>query len=169
MAFQPSVGAHRAQAIEKSQPGRKFSAVFTDTKESFMTDMAFEVTISAPYDEALDRVVQALQDEGFGVLTRIDVHDTLKTKLDVDFRNYSILGACNPPLAHKALSNRPDAGLMLPCNVIVEETGESRTLVRIVDPHAMMEAGGLAGDTVMEEVGGEAGARLRRVAAALGA
>ncbi|NNJ65194.1 MAG: DUF302 domain-containing protein, partial [Xanthomonadales bacterium] len=83
--------------------------------------------------------------------------------------NYSILGACNPPLAHKALSNRPDAGLMLPCNVIVEETGESRTLVRIVDPHAMMEAGGLAGDPVMEEVGGEAGARLRRVAAALGA
>ena len=111
-------------------------------------------------------MIDALQAEGFGVLTRIDVHDTLKAKLDVDFRNYSILGACNPPLAHKALSNRPDAGLMLPCNVIVEEVGD-HTLVRIVDPAAMMQAGGLAGDPVMEEVGGEAGVRLRRVADAL--
>jgi uncharacterized protein (DUF302 family) len=128
--------------------------------------MAFEVIVNASYAEAVERVIDALQEEGFGVLTRIDVHDTLKAKLDVDFRNYSILGACNPPLAHKALSNRPDAGLMLPCNVIVEEVGD-HTLVRIVDPAAMMQAGGLAGDPVMEEVGGEAGARLRRVADAL--
>ena len=85
-----------------------------------MSEMAFEVTLHAPYAEALDRVIDALKVEGFGVLTRIDVHDTLKQKLDVDFREYAILGACNPPLAHKALSNRPDAGLMLPCNVIVE-------------------------------------------------
>jgi uncharacterized protein (DUF302 family) len=70
--------------------------------------MAFEVTVRAPYGEAVDRVIDALGKEGFGVLTRIDVHDTLKQKLDVDFRNYSILGACNPPLAHKALSSRPD-------------------------------------------------------------
>jgi uncharacterized protein (DUF302 family) len=131
-----------------------------------MSEMAFEVTVKAPIAEAVDRVIDALKTEGFGVLTRIDVHDTLKAKLDVDFRNYSILGACNPPLAHKALSNRPDAGLMLPCNVIVEEVGDG-TLVRIVDPAAMMQAGGLAGDPVMEEVGGEAGARLRRVADAL--
>ena len=131
-----------------------------------MSEMAFEVTVKAPFAEAVDRVIDALKTEGFGVLTRIDVHDTLKAKLDVDFRNYSILGACNPPLAHKALSNRPDAGLMLPCNVIVEEV-EDGTLVRIVDPAAMMQAGGLAGDPVMEEVGGEAGARLRRVADAL--
>jgi uncharacterized protein (DUF302 family) len=128
--------------------------------------MAFEVIVNASYAEAVERVIDALQEEGFGVLTRIDVHDTLKAKLDVDFWNYSILGACNPPLAHKALSNRPDAGLMLPCNVIVEEVGD-HTLVRIVDPAAMMQAGGLAGDPVMEEVGGEAGARLRRVADAL--
>jgi len=128
--------------------------------------MAFEVTIKAPYAEALDRVIEALKEEGFGVLTRIDVHDTLKEKLGVDFRNYSILGACNPPLAHKALSSRPDAGLMLPCNVIVEENEEG-TLVRIVDPAAMMQAGGLAGDPAMEEVGGEAGKRLKRVAEAL--
>jgi uncharacterized protein (DUF302 family) len=131
-----------------------------------MSEMAFEVTVNAPYAEAMERVIEELKNEGFGVLTRIDVHDTFKQKLDVDFRNYSILGACNPPLAHKALSNRPDAGLMLPCNVIVEEVGND-TLVRIVDPAAMMQAGGLAGDPAMEEVGTEAGVRLRRVADAL--
>ena len=132
-----------------------------------MTGMAFEVSVNAGYGETMDRVIEALKVEGFGVLTRIDVHDTLKEKLDVEFKNYCILGACNPPLAHKALSSRPDAGLMLPCNVIVEATGDSSTLVRIVDPAAMMQAGGLAGDPAMEEVGGEAGARLKRVAEAL--
>ena len=133
-----------------------------------MSDMAFEVTLDIPYAEALDRVVDALKDEGFGVLTRIDVHDTLKQKLDVDFREYCILGACNPPLAHRALSARPDAGLMLPCNVIVESLESGGTLVRIVDPKAMMTAGGLAGDPAIEAVGGEAEKRLRRVATALG-
>ena len=132
-----------------------------------MTDMAFEVRIDAPFEAAQEQVIEALKAEGFGVLTRIDVHDTLKAKLGVDFRKYAILGACNPPLAHKALSNRPDAGLMLPCNVIVEDTGEG-TLVRIVDPAAMMKAGGLEDDPAMQEVGGEAGARLKRVAEALG-
>lgn len=131
-----------------------------------MSAMAYEVTIDAPYDQALERVIDALKVEGFGVLTRIDVHDAFKQKLDVEFRNYSILGACNPSLAHKALSSRPDAGLMLPCNVIVEEI-DGGTLVRIVDPAAMMQAGGLAGDPVLEEVGGEAERRLKRVAAAL--
>jgi uncharacterized protein (DUF302 family) len=131
-----------------------------------MSEMAFEVTVKAPYAEAMKRVVEALKEQGFGVLTQIDVHDTLKQKIGVDFRNYSILGACNPPLAHKALSARADAGLMLPCNVIVEEV-EGGTLVRIVDPAAMMQAGGLAGDPVMEEVGSEAGSRLRKVAEAL--
>lgn len=131
-----------------------------------MSEMAYEVTINAPYDQALKRVIDALEVEGFGVLTRIDVHDAFKEKLDVDFRNYSILGACNPSLAHKALSSRPDAGLMLPCNVIVEEI-DGGTLVRIIDPAAMLQAGGLAGDPVLEEVGGEAERRLKRVAAAL--
>jgi uncharacterized protein (DUF302 family) len=131
-----------------------------------MSEMAFEVTVKAPYAEAMKRVVEALKEQGFGVLTQIDVHDTLKQKIGVDFRNYSILGACNPSLAHKALSARADAGLMLPCNVIVEEI-EGGTLVRIVDPAAMMQAGGLAGDPVMEEVGNEAGTKLRKVADAL--
>ena len=131
-----------------------------------MTGMAFEVTLNTPYGESLERVIDELKEEGFGVLTRIDVRDTFKEKLDVDFRNYSILGACNPALAHKALSSRPDAGLMLPCNVIVEEV-ENGTLVRIVDPAAMMQAGDLDGDPVLKEVGGEAEARLRRVAESL--
>lgn len=133
-----------------------------------MSSMAYEVTIRLPYPEALEKVIAALQEEGFGVLTRIDVHDAFREKLGVDFRNYCILGACNPPLAYKALSNRPDAGLMLPCNVIVEESGDG-TLVRIIDPAAMMEAGGFAGDPVLQEVGGEAEVRLRRVAEALSA
>ena len=131
-----------------------------------MAGMAYEVTLNKPYAEALPQVIDALKEEGFGVLTRIDVHDAFKEKLGVDFRNYSILGACNPPLAYKALSSRPDAGLMLPCNVIVEENDEG-TLVRIVDPTAMMQAGGLAGDPILQEVGGEAELRLKRVADAL--
>lgn len=131
-----------------------------------MAKMAIEVTVNEPFEAAQERVIDALKVEGFGVLTRIDVHDTFKAKLDVEFRKYAILGACNPPLAYKALSNRPDAGLMLPCNVIVEETGES-TLVRIVEPEAMMKAGGFEDDPVMAEVGGEAGARLKRVAESL--
>jgi len=131
-----------------------------------MTGMAFEVTLNSPYVESLERVIDELKKEGFGVLTHIDVRDTFKQKLDVDFRNYSILGACNPALAHKALSSRPDVGLMLPCNVIVEEV-ENGTLVRIVDPAAMMQAGDLDGDPVLKEVGGEAEARLKRVAEAL--
>jgi len=88
-----------------------------------MTEMAYDVRLDTSYDESLERVINALKEEGFGVLTRIDVHDTFKEKLGVEFRKYAILGACNPPLAHKALSARPDAGLMLPCNVVVEEVG----------------------------------------------
>jgi uncharacterized protein (DUF302 family) len=128
--------------------------------------MAYDVSLSTPYDESLERVINALKEEGFGVLTRIDVHDTFKEKLGVEFRKYVILGACNPPLAHKALSARPDAGLMLPCNVVVEEI-DGGTLVRIVNAAAMMQAGGLDGDPVLKEVGGEAEARLQRVAEAI--
>lgn len=131
-----------------------------------MAGMAYEVTIDASYEDVLPKVIEALKQEGFGVLTRIDVHDALKEKIGVEFRNYCILGACNPPLAHRALSSRPDAGLMLPCNVVVEES-DGHTLVRIVDPAAMMQAGGLADDPVLQEVGAEAEVRLKRVAEAL--
>ena len=131
-----------------------------------MTGMAYEVSLDSSYDEALIRVTDALKVEGFGVLTQVNIHDAFKEKLDVDFRHYSILGACNPALAHKALSSRPDAGLMLPCNVIVEEV-EGGSLVRIVDPAAMMKTAGFDDDVVLKEVGSEAEARLKRVAESL--
>ena len=134
-----------------------------------MDSMAFEVELAMPYADAVGAVEAALQQEGFGVLTRIDAHEAFKEKLDVDFRPYSILGACNPPLAHKALSNRPEVGLMLPCNVVVESTGSDRSLVRILDPQAMMQAGGFENDPTLAEVGREAEVRLRNVARALDA
>jgi uncharacterized protein (DUF302 family) len=129
--------------------------------------MAYEVVLKSSFDQSIERVIAALKVEGFGVLTRVNIHDAFKEKLGVDFRPYTILGACNPPLAYKALSSRPDAGLLLPCNVIVEETAEGGTLVRIVDPAAMMRAGGFEGDPVLQEVGSEAEQRLKRVAEAL--
>ena len=132
-----------------------------------MSDLAIEVTLQESFAEAVEKVQAALKEEGFGVLTRIDIHDAFKEKLGVDFRHYTILGACNPPLAHKALSSRPDVGMMLPCNVTVEEDGQGGSVVRIVDAHAMMSAGGLAGDPVVAEVGEEAAERLGRVAESL--
>jgi uncharacterized protein (DUF302 family) len=127
---------------------------------------SFDVELHVGYEEAVQRVTEALAKEGFGVLTRIDIHSAFKQKIDVDFRPYSILGACNPKLAHKAISARPEAGLMLPCNVTVEAHGDG-ALVRIADPDEMMKAGGLAGDATLAEVGREARERLERVAAAL--
>jgi uncharacterized protein (DUF302 family) len=128
--------------------------------------MAFEVRLDGPFDEALERVVAALKEQGFGVLTRIDVKGTLKEKLDVDFREYVILGACNPALAHRALSARPDVGLLLPCNVTVDET-DGGIAVNIADPAIMMATGGFEKDEVVAGVAAEASTLLRRVADAL--
>lgn len=93
-----------------------------------------------PFDKALERVRSALADEGFGVLTEIDVTATLKKKMDVDFRNYRILGACNPPFAYKALQAEDKIGTMLPCNVVVQETGEDELEIAAIDPVASMLA-----------------------------
>lgn len=130
-------------------------------------NLSFDVRLSCDFDPAVERVTAELQKEGFGVLTRIDVHSTLKQKLDVTFRPYAILGACNPSLAHKALSSRPDVGLLLPCNVTVEALPEGGTMVRVIDPRGMMEAGGMADDATLAEIGEDAHTRLSRVAAAL--
>jgi len=100
----------------------------------------YSKTTRFKFDEAVSRVTQALKEEGFGILTEIDVKDTLKKKLDVDFRNYRILGACNPSFAYKALQAEDKIGTMLPCNVIVQETPDGEVEIAAVDPIASMKA-----------------------------
>jgi uncharacterized protein (DUF302 family) len=120
---------------------------------------------NASFEEAVDRVTQALGAEGFGVLTEIDVKATLKKKLDVDFRRYTILGACNPPMAHRALEAEPEIGLLLPCNVVVQEVADgSGVSISLVDPMAMfgvVENGELA--AVAETVAGKLENVLSRI------
>ena len=99
-----------------------------------------EKTTEYGFDEAIEKVTEELKKEGFGVLTEIDVQATLKKKLDVDFKKYQILGACNPPFAHKALQAENKIGAMLPCNVIVQELDNGKTEVAAVDPVASMQA-----------------------------
>jgi uncharacterized protein (DUF302 family) len=129
--------------------------------------LAFEVPLQCGCAEAIDKVTAALKAEGFGILTRIDVKETLKQKIDADFRPYVILGACNPPLAHRALSAQPMAGLMLPCNVTVEEREDGGAVVRIGNPDVLLAASGLQEEPALREVGSEARDRLQRVANAL--
>lgn len=100
----------------------------------------YSKTIHSGFEEAISRVTQALKEEGFGILTEIDVKGTLKKKLDVDFRNYRILGACNPPFAYKALQAEDKVGTMLPCNVIVQETADGDVEIAAIDPLASMQA-----------------------------
>jgi len=128
---------------------------------------SIDVTVAGTHDSVVEKVTAALAAEGFGVLTTIDIKATLKKKIDVDFRAYSILGACNPGLAHKALTARADVGLMLPCNVTVEENGDGNCTVRFIDPMAMMTFKSLAGDEALNAVGAEAGEKIARAANAL--
>ena len=100
----------------------------------------FSKVLSVSFDEAVDRVTQKLKEQGFGVITEIDVTQTLKTKIGVDFRPYRILGACNPTLAHEALKLEDKVGTMLPCNVVVQELGPGRIEVAAIDPVASMAA-----------------------------
>jgi uncharacterized protein (DUF302 family) len=100
----------------------------------------FAKTLSAPFDDVVSRTLSALQAEGFGVLTEIDVKETLKKKLDVEFRRYRILGACNPALAYEALQLEDKVGTMLPCNVIVQDKGDGATEVAAIDPVSSMQA-----------------------------
>lgn len=100
----------------------------------------FAKTLTLGFDEAVGRVTDALKQEGFGIITEVDVKETFKQKINIDFRNYRILGACNPTLAHEALKIEDKVGTMLPCNVVVQDVGEGRTEVAVIDPVASMQA-----------------------------
>ena len=100
----------------------------------------FAKEVDLPFEQAIERVTEELKKEGFGVLTEIDVKATLKKKLDADFRNYRILGACNPPFAYQALLAEPHVGLMLPCNVVVQDGENGKTIISAIDPIASMQA-----------------------------
>jgi uncharacterized protein (DUF302 family) len=137
-------------------------------KEAVMTEnIGFEVKLDQPYDVAIELVTQALKNEGFGVLTEINVKATLKKKIDADFRPYVILGACNPPLAHKALLAAPEVGMMLPCNVTVEASDDGGAIVRILDPKFMMSVEAFGEIKALKEVAEQAHEKLGRVAQSL--
>ena len=131
---------------------------------SIGTGYGFGTTLDTSFAEAVEKTTAALKDEGFGVLTTIDVKATMKEKLDLDREPYMILGACNPTLAHRALEAEPEIGLLLPCNVIVHEQ-DGKTVVSIVDPNAML--GVAPGNADLQNVAAEASERLRRVVVAL--
>jgi uncharacterized protein (DUF302 family) len=129
--------------------------------------LGFEVHTPRPYDAAIGAVTEALKKEGFGILTQIDVRATMRQKLDAEFRPYAILGACNPALAHRALMERADAGLLLPCNVTVESTPGGGSIIRIADPLVMLQVAGLEQDGELRGVALDARERLWKVAEAL--
>ena len=124
----------------------------------------FSIETSMPVEKADAEVRAALKAEGFGVLTEIDVQGTLREKLAVDFRPYRILGACNPPLAHRALEAEPSIGLLLPCNVVIEASPGGGSKISFLDPEVMVA---FVANEDLRAVANEAGVRLRRVAARL--
>ena len=124
----------------------------------------FNKSLAIPFDEAVSRVTAELKKEGFGILTEIDVKKTLKKKLDVDFKNYKILGACNPHFAYQALQKEDKIGTMLPCSVIVQEAEEGKIEVAAIDPMASMQA---VQNPELQSIAEQVQAKLRSVIASL--
>jgi len=120
----------------------------------------FKTAVDMPYEQAVEKVREALAQEGFGVLTEIDVKATLKKKLNVEFKPYVILGACNPPLAYKTLQVEEQIGLMLPCNVVVQEAADGGSVVAALNPLVAMES---VGNPALEAVAKEVTGKLKRV------
>ena len=129
--------------------------------------LGIDVELPLPVDEAVRIVRDALKEEGFGVLTEIDLQAAFREKLGREFRPYLILGACNPPLAFAAINADPTIGLLLPCNVTVESAGERRTIVRLTNPEALLSNVALASSHELESVARDAGSRMTRVAETL--
>jgi len=134
-------------------------AAFLKKPGGFMT-YYFSTTLDQSFDAAIENVTAELKEEGFGILTEIDVKQALKEKIDVDFRNYRILGACNPPFAYQALQAEDKIGTMLPCNVIVQDTEDGRVEVAAIDPLASMQA---IDNPQLQKIAEEIRGRLRRV------
>ncbi|MBS2132215.1 DUF302 domain-containing protein (plasmid) [Burkholderia thailandensis] len=120
----------------------------------------FSKTLALEFDDAVRRTTNALKQEGFGIITEIDVQETLKKKIDVDFRRYRILGACNPTLAHEALQIEDKVGTMLPCNVVIQDVDGGRTEVAAIDPVASMQA---IDNPHLKDAAKHVQAKLRRV------
>jgi uncharacterized protein (DUF302 family) len=131
------------------------------------TSLGYEVSLSESYQDAVARTREALRAEGFGILTEVDLQQAFRDKLDQEFRPYVMLGACNPPLAYRALQSAPEIGLLLPCNVTVEACPEGGSLVRLVNPDLLLSAGRLADRPELQEIATDARRRLERVADSL--
>ena len=126
-------------------------------------NLGFDIELPFAFSEAIGRVKDALKQEGFGILTEIDLRAAFREKLGREFRPYLILGACNPPLAYSAVSADPAVGLLLPCNVTLESVAEQRTMVRLTNPEALLATASLAASPELANVARDAGERMGRV------
>lgn len=129
--------------------------------------LSFEVELPRAFDDAVGRVKEALEQEGFGILTEIDLRAAFHEKLGRNFRPYLILGACNPPLAFSAINADPTVGLLLPCNVTVESSGDQRTVVRLTNPEALLATAALGTSPELADVARDGRERMERVTATL--